>query len=73
MKKSEIQLFREKLGMDRHQFGAFIGLTYGSLMNIENGIRNPNALTIKLVAYLNSLPKAQALAFIEGCNRHEKK
>jgi DNA-binding XRE family transcriptional regulator len=71
--KSDIQKVREKLGLDRHQFGLFLGLTYESLMNIENGVRNPSILASKVVAYIDKLPKAKALAFIEECNRHEPK
>lgn len=73
VKTSEIQKVREKLGLDRHQFGRFLGLTYESLMNIENGVRNPSPLAIKLVRYLDDLPKAKAISFIEECNRHEPK
>lgn len=71
--KNDFQRVREKLGLDRHQFGQFLGLTYESLMNIENGVRNPSVLAAKLVAYLDGLSKAQALRFIEECNRHEPK
>lgn len=73
MKNGEIEKLRTRLGMDRHQFGRFLGLTYPSLMNVENGVRNPNKLTMKLLRYVDSLPKAKALAFIEELNRHEPK
>lgn len=73
MRNSEIQKVREKLGLDRHQMGRFLGITYESLMNIENGVRNPSPLALKLIRYVNGLPKAKAMAFIEECNRHDNK
>lgn len=74
MKNGEIQKLRERLGLDRHQFAGFLGLTsYQSMMNIENGIRNPSRLAMKVLRYIDSLPKAKALAFIEELNRHEPK
>ncbi len=73
MKNGEIEKLRSKLGLDRHEFGRFLGLKYQSLMNIENGVRNPTLLTMKLLRYVNSLPKSEALDFIEKLNRHEPK
>ncbi|MBX3019727.1 MAG: helix-turn-helix transcriptional regulator [Bdellovibrionaceae bacterium] len=73
MKNGEIEKLRNKLGLDRHEFGQFLGLEYRSLMNIENGVRNPTRLTMKLLRYLNSISKKEALDFIEDLNRHEPK
>ena len=73
MKNGEIEKLRKRLGLDRHEFGRFLELTYPSLMNIENGVRNPNKLTMKLLRYVDSLSKPKALAFIEELNRHESK
>ena len=74
MRNGEITKLREKLGMDRHEFAHFLGLTsYESMMNIENGIRNPNRLAMKVLLYVASLSKKDALVFIEELNRHEPK
>lgn len=43
------------------------------MMNIENGVRNPNRLAMKVLLYIDSLSKKNALAFIEELNRHEPK
>lgn len=49
-----------------------LGLSgYGSIMNIENGVRRPNKLAIKILRWLDSLPKQKALGLIEELNRHE--
>lgn len=69
--KSEFRRVREKLGLDRHEFGRFLGITYEALMNIENGVRNPSKLAKKLVSYVDGLSKSRALDFIEECNSHE--
>ena len=72
MRGPDIKALRERLGLDRHEFARFLGLTsYQSLMNIENGVRKPNLLAEKCLRYLNSLSKAKALAFIEELNRHD--
>jgi DNA-binding transcriptional regulator YiaG len=71
--KTEIQKVRDKLDLSRHEFARFLGLTYESLMNIENGVRNPSALAEKLIRYVDGLPKKQALDFIEACNENERK
>lgn len=74
MKNGEISKLRERLGLDRHQFAKFLGLTsYESMMNIENGVRNPSRLAMKVLMHVDSLPKAKALAFIQELNRHEPK
>jgi hypothetical protein len=43
------------------------------MMNIENGVRNPNRLAMKALLYIASLSKKGALAFVEELNRHEPK
>lgn len=74
MRGPDIKALREKLGLDRHEFARFLGLTsYQSLMNIENGVRKPNLLAKKCLFYLDSLSKAKALDFIEELNRHDSK
>jgi DNA-binding transcriptional regulator YiaG len=73
MKNGEIEKLRTRLGLTRHEFGKFLGLEYKSLMNIENGVRNPTKLTMKVLKFLDSLPKTKAVAFIEELNRHEAK
>lgn len=71
MKNGEIERLRVRLNLDRHQFGRLLGISYRGLMNIENGVRNPSPLAIKLLRYIDSLPKAKALAFMEELNRHD--
>lgn len=74
MRNGEIERLRKRLGLDRHEFSRFLGLTsYGSLMNIENGVRNPSRLAMKVLLYTDSLSKRDALDFIEELNRHEPK
>ncbi len=73
MTNGEVEQLRVKLGLDRHQFGRFLGMSYQGVMNIENGVRNPSPLARKLLLYLSSLSKAKALAFIEELNRHDPK
>jgi DNA-binding transcriptional regulator YiaG len=74
MRNGDVEKLREKLGLDRNQFAKFLGLTnYGSMMNIENGVRNPSRLAMKVLRYTASLSKKDALAFIEELNRHEPK
>ncbi len=74
MRGPDIKALRDRLGLDRHEFARFLGLTsYQSLMNIENDVRKPNLLAKKCLRYLDSLPKTKALAFIEELNRHDTK
>lgn len=74
MRNGEITKLRERLGFDRHEFAKFLGLTsYQGMMNIENGVRNPNRLAMKVLLYIASLSKKDALAFVEELNRHEPK
>ena len=72
MKPTEIRRIRESLGLAPGQLAELLGLSgYGSMMNIENGVRNPNRLAMKVLLYIDSLSKKNALAFIEELNRHE--
>lgn len=72
MTNGQITKLREKLGLDRHEMARFLGLTsYAGMMNIENGVRNPSRLAMKVLLYVSSLSKKDALAFIEELNRHE--
>ncbi|MGE0763457.1 MAG: hypothetical protein AB7N80_09275 [Bdellovibrionales bacterium] len=74
MRNGEIERLRERLELDRHELAKFLGLSsYGSMMNIENGVRNPSRLAMKVLRYTASLSKKEALAFIEELNRHEPK
>ena len=72
MRNGKIAKLRERLGLDRHEFAKFLGLSsYQTMSNIENGVRNPSRLTMKILLYLDSLSKKDALAFIEELNRHD--
>ncbi len=73
MEAEEIKRIRDKLGMSRDGLAQLMCLGYRSLMHIELGTRNPSKLTIRLLRYIDSLPKTKALAFIEELKRHEPK
>ena len=74
MKPADIIRIREKLGFDRHEFAQILCLAgYRSLMHIELGSRKPNKLAIRILRYIDSLPKTKALDFIEELKRHEPK
>jgi len=74
MKPAEIIRIREKLGFDRHEFAEILCLAgYRPLMNIELGSRRPNKLAIRLLRYIDSLPRTKALDFIEELKHHEPK
>lgn len=74
MKGPEIKELREWLGLDRREMGRFLALaSYESMMNIENSVRNPSPFAMKVLRYVSSLSKKEALAFIEELNRHERK
>jgi len=66
-----VKQIRKRLGLTRPEFSEFLGLTSRSLMNIELGSRNPNRLTIKVIGFLASISKRDALAFIKELNRHD--
>ena len=74
MKSSEIRRIREKLGYNREDFAEVLCLSgYRTYANIENDIRKPSKLTIRLLRYLDSLSKTRALDFIEEFSCHETK
>lgn len=74
MKSSEVRRIREKLELSREDFAEVLCLSgYGAYANIENDIRKPSKLTIRLLRYLDSLSKNRALDFIEEFSRHEIK
>ncbi len=74
MKKIDIREIREDLGMTREEFAELLCLSsYNSMMNVENGYRNPGKLTIRLLRYICSLPKAKAKDFIEEFKKYEPK
>jgi transcriptional regulator with XRE-family HTH domain len=74
MKSSELRRIREKLGLSREDFAEVLCLSgYGAYANIENDIRKPSKLTIRLLRYLDSLSKARALNFIEEFSCYETK
>jgi len=74
MKPTELKRIREKLGFSREEFAEILCLAgYKSYSNLENDIRRPSKLTIRLLRYLDSLTKARALDFIEEFNCHETK
>lgn len=74
MKSNEIRRIREKLELSREEFAEFLCLSgYGAYANIENDIRKPSKLTIRLLRYLDSLSKSHAKDFIAEFICHETK
>lgn len=74
MKAEEIKRIREDLDLSRDELAELLCLSgYQAMMNIETDFRRPSKLAIRLLRYLDSLPKAKALAFIEELKRHEPK
>jgi len=74
MNASELRKLRESLGMSRDDLAELLCLSgYSSVMNIETGFRKPSKLAVRLLRYLESLPKAKALAHIEELKRHDPK
>jgi DNA-binding transcriptional regulator YiaG len=74
MKAEEIKRIREDLDMSRDELAELLCLSgYQAMMNIETDFRRPSKLAIRLLRYLDSLPRAKALAFIEELKRHEPK
>lgn len=71
MEADEIKRIREKLGLSRDDLAQLLCIGYRSLMHVELGTRNPSKLAVRLLRYLDSLPKAKALALIEELKRHE--
>jgi DNA-binding transcriptional regulator YiaG len=65
---------REKLEMDRKDLADLLCLSgYRTMMNIETDFRRPAKLAIRLLRYLDSLPKSKAKVLIEELERHEPK
>lgn len=74
MTPDEVRKIREKLGMTPEEFASFLGLSgYGSVMNIENGVRQPNKLAIKILRFLDDLPIAKAKRFVEEISKYKTK
>ena len=74
MNQKEFKRIREVLNMDRHELAELLCLSsYDSVMNIEIGFRKPNKLAIRILRYLDSLPKTKAQNLIEELKRHEPK
>ncbi len=72
MKSEELKRIREKLDMNRDDLAQLLCLSgYQAMMNIETGFRRPSKLAIRLLRYLDSLPKTKALALIEDLKRHD--
>ncbi|OQW47574.1 MAG: hypothetical protein A4S09_14775 [Proteobacteria bacterium SG_bin7] len=74
MSPDEVRKIREKMEMTPEDFAYFLGLSgYGSVMNIENGVRRPNKFVIKVLRFLKSLPIAKAKKLIEEINKFDTK
>lgn len=74
MNPDEVRKIREKLGLTPEELALFLGLSgYGSIMNIENGVRRPNKLAIKILRFLNSLPIVKAKRLMEEINKNDSK
>jgi len=74
MKAEDIKRIREKLELKRDDLAQLLCLSgYQAMMNIETGFRRPSKLAIRLLRYLESLPKSKAQVLIEELNRHEPK
>jgi DNA-binding transcriptional regulator YiaG len=74
MKSDEIKRIREKLEMERKDLAEFLCLSgYQAMMNIETGFRQPNKLAIRLLRYLDAIPKYKAMALVEELKKHEPK
>lgn len=73
MKPDEVRKIREKMDMTPEEFAHFMGLAgYGSVMNIENGVRRPNKFAIKILKFLDSLPIPKAKRLIEEINKFDR-
>ena len=74
MTGKEVRRIREDLNMSREDLMALLCMsTYNSIMNIETDYRNPGKLVIRLLRYIDSLPKTKAKLFIEEFKRHDSK
>lgn len=66
MEAEEIRRIREDLKLSRDELSQLLCLSgYRTMMNIETGFRKPNKLAIRLLRYLDSLPKSKAKVLIE--------
>jgi len=74
MKGSEVKRIREKFDMTREDLAALLCLAgYRPMMNIETDFRRPSKLSIRLLRYLDALPKSRALVLIEELKQYEPK
>lgn len=72
MSPKEFRRIREKLDLSPEQLAKLLGLSgYGSVMNIENGVRRPNKLAMKILGLLDSISIARAQKLMEDINKHE--
>jgi len=72
LKPDEVRKIRERLEISPEEFAYFLGLSgYGSVMNIENGVRRPNKFVIKVLRFLTSLPISKAKHFVEEINKFD--
>lgn len=66
MDGEEIKRIREDLKLNRDDLSQLLCLSgYRTMMNIETDFRRPSKLAIRLLRYLDSLPKQKAKALIE--------
>ncbi len=74
MKGEEVKRIREKLEMNRNDLAELLCLAgYQSMMNIETDFRRPAKLAVRLLRYLDSLPKSKAMVLIEELKRHDSR
>lgn len=70
----EVKRIRERLNLSREELAELLCLSgYRTMMNIETDFRRPAKLAIRLLRYLDSLPKQRAKVLIEELNKHEAK
>jgi len=74
MDGDEVKRIREKFDLKREDLAELLCLSgYRTMMNIETNFRRPAKLAIRLLRYLDSLPKTKAKVLIEELNNHEAK
>ena len=74
MDGEEVKRIRERLNLSREELAELLCLSgYRTMMNIETDFRRPAKLAIRLLRYLDSLPKQRAKVLIEELNKHEAK
>ncbi len=72
MNGTTVKHIREKLGLSREDLAELLCLSgYRTMMNIETDFRRPGKLAIRLLRYLDSIPKSKALRLIKELNRHK--